>query len=102
MAVVVILASLPSIRLGLADMLSSHGHTVVSEEEAGDTSVWVLDDPRAAALDSLTVQRYSDSPRAAGIFSDDPSPPARPPPAGRRGRAGPARAAAAAPHGPAA
>src|SRR5260370_30672821 len=81
MATVVVLASLPSIRLGLADMLSTHGHTVVSEEEAGDTSVWVLDDPRALALDSLTAQRYSDSPRAAVILSHAPPPPTPPPPA---------------------
>src|SRR3979490_2258640 len=77
MAIVVVLASLPSIRLGLADMLSTHGHTVVSEEEAGDISVWVLDDPRAPALDTLTAHRYSDSPRAAVVLSDDPSQPAQ-------------------------
>ncbi len=85
MAVVVVLASLPSIRLGLADMLSTHGHTVLSEEEAGDNLVWVLDDPRAPALDSLTSHRYSDSPRAAVILSDDPSQPAQLARAGLRG-----------------
>ena len=85
MAIVVVLASLPSIRLGLADMLSTHGHTVVSEDEAGDNVVWVLDDPRAPAFDSLTAQRYSDSPRAAVILSDDPSQPAQLARAGLRG-----------------
>ena len=85
MATVVILANLPSIRLGLADMLSTHGHTVLSEDEAGDNSVWVLDDPSAPVLDSLTAHRYSDSPRAAVVLSDDPSQPAQLARAGLRG-----------------
>src|SRR5882762_5195557 len=85
MAIVVVLASLPSIRLGLADMLSTHGHTVLSEEEAGDNSVWVLDNPSAQALDTLTAHRYSDSPRAAVVLSDDPSQPAQLARAGLRG-----------------
>jgi DNA-binding NarL/FixJ family response regulator len=85
MAVVVVLANLPSIRLGLADMLSTHGHTVLSEDEATDNTVWVLDDPSAQALDSLTAHRYSDSPRAAVVLSDDPSQPAQLARAGLRG-----------------
>jgi DNA-binding NarL/FixJ family response regulator len=85
MAVVVVLASLPSIRFGLADMLSTHGHTVLAEEEAGDNSVWVLDDPSTQALDTLTAHRYSDSPRAAVVLSDDPSQPAQLARAGLRG-----------------
>src|SRR5713226_10217369 len=85
MAIVVILANLPSIRLGLADRLSTHGLAVWSEDEAGDNSVWVLDAPTAPALDALTAHRYSDSPRAAVVLSDDPSQPAQLARAGLRG-----------------
>src|SRR5918912_799458 len=66
-------------------MLSSHGHTVLPEEEATDSSVWILDAPSAAALDSLTAQRYSDSPRAAVILSDDAGMPNQLARAGLRG-----------------
>src|SRR5260370_22527875 len=85
MALVTVLAALPSIRLGLADMLLNHGHTIVPEEEATDATVWVLDTPSAPALDALTSQRYSDSPRAAVILSDDPGQPAQLARAGLRG-----------------
>jgi DNA-binding NarL/FixJ family response regulator len=84
-AAVTVLAALPSIRLGLADMLSTHGHTVLSQDEANDSTVWVLDAPGVAALDSLTAHRYSDSPRAAVVLSDDPSQPAQLARAGLRG-----------------
>ena len=46
-------------------MLSTHGHTVLLDEEANEAAVWVLDAPGAATLDTLTTQRYSDSPRGA-------------------------------------
>lgn len=72
MANVTVLAVLPSVRLGLADMLASHGHTVVPEEESSDGTIWVLDAPSAPVLDALMAQRYSDSPRAAVILSDEP------------------------------
>jgi DNA-binding NarL/FixJ family response regulator len=72
---VTVLASLPSVRLGLADMLSSHGHTVLSEEEASDGSVWVLDAPSPPVLDTLSAQRYSDAPRAAVVLTDEPGMP---------------------------
>ena len=85
MAIVTILTALPSIRLGLADMLLSHGHTVLPEEEATDTTVWVLDAPSAPALDTLTAHRYSDAPRAAVVLSDDPAQPAQLARAGLRG-----------------
>src|SRR5207237_7442215 len=85
MAIVTILAALPSIRVGLADMLSTHGHTVLSDDEATDTTVWVLDSPSAPGLDALIAHRYSDSPRAAVILSDDPSQPAQLARAGLRG-----------------
>jgi DNA-binding NarL/FixJ family response regulator len=74
-ATVTILATLPSIRLGLADMLSSHGHTVVSEEEASESTVWVLDAPTVPMFDALTAHRYSDTPRAAVVLSDEPGQP---------------------------
>jgi DNA-binding NarL/FixJ family response regulator len=65
-------ASLPSVRLGLADMLSTHGHTVLGEDDTADgAAVWVLDAPGAPALDTLTAQRYSDAPRAAVVLSDE-------------------------------
>jgi DNA-binding NarL/FixJ family response regulator len=72
LATVTIVTALPSIRLGLSDMLSSHGHSVLSEDETNEAAVWVLDAPDAPALDALTAQRYSDSPRAAVILSDEP------------------------------
>src|SRR6516225_8174019 len=54
-------------------MLSSHGHNVLAEDEVGDgAAVWVLDSPSVPALDALTAQRYSDSPRAAVVLSDEP------------------------------
>lgn len=85
MATIAVLANLPSIRLGLADMLSQHGHAVVSEDEANENTVWVLDNPSTPALDALTAHRYSDAPRAAVILSDDPSQPAQLARAGLRG-----------------
>jgi DNA-binding NarL/FixJ family response regulator len=70
---VTILAGLPSVRLGLADMLASHGHSVLAEDDAADgAAVWVLDAPSVPALDALMAQRYSDSPRAAVVLSDEP------------------------------
>jgi DNA-binding NarL/FixJ family response regulator len=66
-------------------MLSGHGHTVVPEEEASDTTVWILDAPSTAALDALTAHRYSDAPRAAVILSDDAGQPAQLARAGLRG-----------------
>jgi DNA-binding NarL/FixJ family response regulator len=84
---VTIVAALPSIRLGLADMLAARGHTVVSEDEASssDTTVWILDAPGPIALDSLTAHRYSDTPRAAVILSDDAGQPSVLARAGLRG-----------------
>jgi DNA-binding NarL/FixJ family response regulator len=82
---VAVVATLPSVRLGLADMLAGHGHTVLSEEEATDSTVWILDAPSAPALDALTAQRYSDSPRAAVILSDDAGMPHQLARAGLRG-----------------
>ena len=82
-----IVATLPSIRLGLADMLAARGHTVVSEDEgsASDATVWILDAPGPTALDSLTAHRYSDTPRAAVILSDDAGQPSTLARAGLRG-----------------
>ncbi len=79
------IASLPSVRLGLADMLSSHGHTVFSDDESADDTVWVMDAPGIAALDALTAQRYTDLPRAAVVLSDDPTMPMQLARAGLRG-----------------
>jgi DNA-binding NarL/FixJ family response regulator len=46
---VAVIAALPSVRLGLADMLASHGHTVLPEEEATDSAAVILsDDPSMA------------------------------------------------------
>jgi DNA-binding NarL/FixJ family response regulator len=84
-ASVAVVATLPSVRLGLADMLSSHGHAVLSEEDGTDSTVWILDAPDAPTLDALTAQRYSDSPRTAVILSDDPSMPNQLARAGLRG-----------------
>jgi DNA-binding NarL/FixJ family response regulator len=59
------------VRLGLGDMLASHGHTVLTEDDSDDAAVWVLDAPGAPALDALGAQRYTDQPRAAVILTDD-------------------------------
>jgi DNA-binding NarL/FixJ family response regulator len=84
-ASVLIAATLPSIRLGLADMLSTHGHTVLADGDTNEAAVWVLDAPGAAALDALTAQRYSDSPRAAVVLTDEPGMPNQLARAGLRG-----------------
>ena len=72
MTSVAVQSALPSIRLGLADMLATRGHTVVSDDEVTEPSVWVLDAPDPTSLDALTARRYTDQPRAAVILSDDP------------------------------
>jgi DNA-binding NarL/FixJ family response regulator len=54
-------------------MLATRGHTVLSEEEADDHAVWVLDAPGTPALDALSAQRYTDMPRAAVVLSDEPA-----------------------------
>ncbi len=73
MSVVTIVATLPSVRLGLADMLTSHGHSVLGEDDGADgAAVWVLDAPSVPALDALMAQRYSDAPRSAVVLSDEP------------------------------
>ncbi len=73
MTAVVLKAKLPSVRHGLAAMLVEHGHSVVDEEEAEETPVWVLDAPDQAMLDHLAARRYGDEPRAAVILTDEPS-----------------------------
>jgi len=82
---VTVLAGLPSIRFGLADMLTAHGHLVVGEDESAEAGVWVLDAPTSSTLDALTSLRYSDAPRAAVVLSDDPGQPAQLARAGLRG-----------------
>jgi DNA-binding NarL/FixJ family response regulator len=84
-AIVSIVAALPSIRLGLTDMLRSHGHSVLSEDDATESTVWVLDAPGGPALDAVIAQRYSDTPRAAVVLSDEPSMAAQLARAGLRG-----------------
>jgi len=71
-ASVVITTALPSVRLGLAALLAEHGHSVVAEEDAEETAVQVLDAPEQPALDGLVSRRYSDTPRAAVVLTDDP------------------------------
>jgi len=71
-ASVVITTALPSVRLGLAALLAEHGHVVVAEEDAEETAVQVLDAPEQPALDGLVSRRYSDTPRAAVVLTDDP------------------------------
>jgi len=73
------------VRLGLADMLSTHGHVVLAEDESAEPGVFVLDAPDVAALDALTARRYTDSPRAAVVLSDEPGLPALLARAGLRG-----------------
>jgi DNA-binding NarL/FixJ family response regulator len=74
LANVTVVAALPSVRLGLAEMLGSRGHTVVGEDDPTEApgAVWLLDEPNAPTLDALTAHRYSDSPRAAVVLSDEP------------------------------
>jgi DNA-binding NarL/FixJ family response regulator len=72
-ATVAISAALPSVRLGLAALLAEHGHVVVVEDAADDpATVSLLDAPDQAALDALGARRYTDSPRAAVVLTDDP------------------------------
>ncbi len=71
MAAVILVATLPSVRLGLASMLALHGHTLLSEDEASEAAVWVLEAPDQPALDALTAQRYTDHPRATVVLTDD-------------------------------
>src|SRR5690348_9313176 len=53
-------------------MLSSHGHTVLADDDVADgAAVWVLDAPAPPALDAVAAQRYSDTPRAAVVLTDD-------------------------------
>src|SRR5256885_9936322 len=52
-------------------------HLVISyavfclKKKTTDTTVWLLDAPGSVALDALTAHRYSDTPPAAVILSDD-------------------------------
>jgi DNA-binding NarL/FixJ family response regulator len=66
-------------------MLTAHGHAVVGDDESAEAAVWILDAPTLAAFDALTALRYSDTPRAAVILSDDPGQPAQLARAGLRG-----------------
>ena len=85
MTSVAVQSPLPSIRLGLSEMLAARGHTLVPQDDVTEPSVWVLDAPDAVALDALTARRYTDSPRAAVILSDDASVPLQLARAGLRG-----------------
>ena len=70
MTSVVLVAGLPSVRLGLTAMLAEHGHTVAADDD-DDTAVWVLDAPDAQRLETLASRRYADLPRAAVVLTDD-------------------------------
>jgi DNA-binding NarL/FixJ family response regulator len=82
---VVLTAGLPSVRLGLSALLAEHGHVVVPEDQADDTAVFLLDAPSQSALDALAVRRYSDSPHAVVVLTDDPLVPLQLAPVGLRG-----------------
>jgi DNA-binding NarL/FixJ family response regulator len=90
-ATIALHATLPSLRLGLTNMLEAHGHTVLPPDAVVDASVWVLDEPTLADLDALAAARYSDSPRAAVVLSDEPVDPRALRRAGLRGWASLAR-----------
>jgi len=66
-------------------MLTSHGHTLVSEDDPAEATVWLLDEPNLPTLDALSASRYSDTPRAAVVLSDEVSMPAQLAKAGLRG-----------------
>ena len=86
MSTVLLIATLPSVRLGLASMLAEHGHTVLSDDQADDAmAVWVLDAPDAVRLDALVARRYADLPRAAVVLTDEPALPVVLAQAGLRG-----------------
>ncbi|MBV9355063.1 MAG: response regulator transcription factor [Chloroflexi bacterium] len=72
MTTVAISAALPSVRLGLTALLAEHGHTVIAEDGGEDAAVTLLDAPDQPALDALGARRYTDSPRAAVVLTDDP------------------------------
>lgn len=71
MAVVVVHATLPSVRLGLAAMLADRGHQVVPEEQADESTVWVLDQPDRETLERLAAHRSRELPRAGVALADD-------------------------------
>jgi DNA-binding NarL/FixJ family response regulator len=72
MATVVVTAALPSVRLGLSALVAEHGHVVVPEDQADDGAILLLDAPSQAAIDALATRRYSDSPHAVVVLTDDP------------------------------
>jgi DNA-binding NarL/FixJ family response regulator len=73
MAEVVLRAALPSVRLGLAAMLAEQGHQVVPEGQAGEGSVWVIDDPDPDLIDRFEAAPGVDPPRPAVLLTDDAS-----------------------------
>ena len=84
MASVVIVTNLPSVRIGLAQMLSEYQHTIVGADDEWTTdAVRVLDAPSAAALDALSGA--GGALLAAVVLTDDPRVTARLQDAGLRG-----------------
>ncbi|HEX2171139.1 MAG TPA: response regulator transcription factor [Dehalococcoidia bacterium] len=70
---VVIGATLPSVRLGLIAMLTEQRHRVITEQEAGDDAVWVLDDPDPDVIDRFDGSTGITPPRAAVFLTEDVS-----------------------------
>lgn len=77
MARVVLIATLPSLRLGLSSMLADPGHQVVPEEAAEEDAVWVVDAPDASAVDRFFSRRAALPSRPLVVLSDDPGVAAR-------------------------
>jgi DNA-binding NarL/FixJ family response regulator len=70
-AVVVVVASIPTVRVGLTAMLVQAGHLVAAPEAAPSDAVWLLDAPDPAVLQSFAHQHEDEPPFAAVVLTDD-------------------------------
>lgn len=69
---VILRATLPSVRVGLAAMLAERGHFVLSEEQDGDGVVWLLDASDTGAIEQLTRESDTELPPAVVVLADAP------------------------------
>jgi DNA-binding NarL/FixJ family response regulator len=69
---VVVLASIPTMQVGLAAMLVQAGHLVMAPEDAPSEAVWLLDAPPPDLLASLAQCDDAAAPRAAVVLAGSP------------------------------
>src|SRR5438094_9946320 len=75
MAVVRLIAAIPSVKVALARLLLLHGHELVSPDGRQDLSVWVVDVVDDGPLPALLAAL--DRTSGLVVLSDDPSVPGR-------------------------